>query len=229
MLVPSTNTNAEPLTAAILRQLPHVEMFVSRFRLPAALTTAIDADVLGESVSLLADVHPDAVAFHGTAGHWTGIDRDATLAEGLASATGAAVGTTATQSMLAALGAMAVRKVSLVYPGSDAVLEGAVRELTVHGFDIVARSTLQADLSNPQIAALSAREVEALVAGGACRDADAVLCLGTNFGSGYLVGRMEQHFGQPFLDSAVTLAWQLVRRTGNDQRVHGWGSLFASC
>lgn len=228
MLVPSTNSNAEPLTAAILAQIPGVEFFVSRFRLPPALSTAIDTEVLGESLSMISDVRPDVIGFHGTAGYWTGIERDAVLAASLAKATGATSGTTATQAMMAALSALSIRRVSLVFPGSAAVLEVAAGELTARGFDVVGRSALPADLSNPEIAALSPLDVEQLVAGGAHSDADAVLCLGTNFKSGYLVEQMEANSGQLILDSAVTLAWHLVREAGINDRIPGWGSLFAA-
>jgi len=226
MLVPSTNTNAEPVTAAIVAQIPHVEVFTSRFRLPISLSEAIDTEVLGESLSMIGDVRPDVIAFHGTAGYWTGIERDAVLGQSLATATGAAFGTTATQAMMAALGALSIRRVSLVYPGSAAVLDGAALALSARGFDVVGRSALPADLSNPEIAALPPREVEALVARGAHPGADAVLCLGTNFKTGYLVDRMEQSLGQRVLDSAITLAWQLVREAGISDRIRGWGSLF---
>lgn len=228
LLVPSTNSNAEPLTAAISAQIADVDVFVSRFRLPTELSTAIDTEILGESLSLLADVRPDVIGFHGTAGHWTGIEGDAALAVSLAEATGAASGTTATQAMMAALRVLSIRRVSLVFPGSAAVLDVAARELTARGFEVVGQSALSADLSNPEIAALPRPEVEELISRGAHRDADAVVCLGTNFKSGYLVEQMEQKLDQLVLDSAVTLAWHLVREAGVDDRIQGWGSLFAA-
>ncbi|GAA3658127.1 hypothetical protein GCM10022237_17790 [Nocardioides ginsengisoli] len=225
MLVPASNTNAEPLTAAVLRDVPEVEVFASRFRLPASLDARIDGAVLGEAVPLVAEVAPDVIAFHGTAGSWTGVDADATLATELAAATGAAAGTTATQAMYAALAALGARSVTVVFPGSDEIVSGIAGELGGRGIDVVGRSTLPTDLTNPQIAALERDSIESLLVGGSREGADAVLCVGTNLRAGYLVDELEQRLGLPVVDSAVAVAWHVLRLAGVTAPVAGWGSL----
>lgn len=228
LLVPASNTNAEPLTAAVLRDVPEVEVFASRFRLPAALDARIDGAVLGEAVPLIAEIAPDVIAFHGTAGSWTGVDADAALAAELAAATGAAAATTATQAMYAALAALEVRSVTVVFPGSDAIASGIAAELGLRGIEVVGRSTLPEDLTNPQIAALEPDSLESLLVGGSREGADAVLCVGTNLRAGYLVDELEQRLGLPVVDSAVAVAWHVLRLAGVRAAVPGWGSLLRS-
>lgn len=225
MLVPANNTNAEPLTAAVLRDVPGVELFATRFRLPASLTAQIDLDLLGESVDLIGGVRPDVIAFHGTAGSWTGIDHDARLALALAERTGADAGTTATQAMLAALAAVEARRIAIVFPGMSGIVDGISREFGTRGIHVAGRSTLSADLSNPEIAALSVPEIRTLVLSADTANVDAVLCVGTNLHAGYLVEELEATIGLPVIDSAVAVAWHLLRSAGVTGRVPGWGSL----
>ncbi|WP_418059695.1 hypothetical protein [Pimelobacter simplex] len=228
MLVPASNTNAEPLTAAVLRDVPEVEVFATRFRLPPSLDAAIDRAVLGESVDLIGELAPDVVAFHGTAGSWTGVDRDAALAADLAAATGARAATTATQAMLAALAALDARAVSVVFPGSDEIVDQIAVQLGTRGIAVTGRSTLPADLTNPEIAALSRDRIEELLLAGDRAGADAVLCVGTNLRAGPLVDALEQRLGLPVIDSAVALAWHVLRLAGSATAVPGWGSLLRS-
>lgn len=228
LLVPASNTNAEPLTAAVLRDVPEVEVFASRFRLPASLDARIDRAVLGEAVPLIAEIGPDVIAFHGTAGSWTGVDADAALAAELAAATGAAAGTTATQAMYAALAALGARSVSVVFPGSDEIVSGIAAELGARGIEVVGRSALPADLTNSQIAALESDSIESLLVGGYREGADAVLCVGTNLRAGPLVDELEERLGLPVVDSAVAVAWHVLRLAGVSAAVPGWGSLLSS-
>lgn len=225
MLVPASNTNAEPLTAAVFRDVPGVELFVTRFQLPASLSAVIDLEVLGESVDLIGAVRPDVVAFHGTAGSWTGMDHDAQLAVALAERTGARVGTTATQAMLTALRAIRANSIAVVFPGTSGIVDGIAAELGKQHIKVRGRSTLSSDLSNPQIAALPMSDVRDLLLGADTAGAEAVLCVGTNLRAGYLVDELEQALGLPIIDSALAVAWHLLRSAGIREHVPGWGSL----
>lgn len=225
MLVPANNTNAEPLTVAVLRDVPGVELFATRFQLPASLSAQIDLEALGESVDLIGGVRPDVIAFHGTAGSWTGIEHDARLALALAERTGASVGTTATQAMLAALDAVHARRIAVVFPGTSGIVDGIAAEFATRGIEVLGRSTLPADLSNPEIAALPVPEIRSLLLGAETTGADAVLCVGTNLRAGSLVDEAEATIGIPVIDSAVAVAWHLLRSAGVTDRVPGWGSL----
>ena len=116
VLVPSSNSNAETITAALLADRPDVGAHYARFRLPPELGDAIDAPVLGSAPGLLADVEPDAVAFHGTSGTWLGLDGDRALCADLAERTGAPA-TTASLAVVVALAALSATPVAVVLPG----------------------------------------------------------------------------------------------------------------
>jgi maleate isomerase len=224
VLVPSSNSNAETLTAALLADRADVGVHYSRFRLPPDLGDAIDASVLGDSPGLLADVEPDALAFHGTSGTWVGLDGDRDLCAELAERTGAPT-TTASLAVVEALAALGVSRVAVVFPGPTSIPPLIAEEYARHGLDVVATSSPQAVLSNPEIARLGTEKVAALLRPAFVPDAEAVVCIGTNLRSGYLAAAFEREFGVPVVDSAVATLWELLRLAGAAKPVSGWGRL----
>ena len=226
LLVPASNSNAETLTHAVLQSRPGVDAYASRFRLPASLGTTIDQSFLAPSLDLLADVYPDVVAFHGTSGSWTGIAADAALAHSLADAVGRPA-TTATQAMVGAISAVGASRIGLCFPGTLVIADAIAAELALLGVEVVATSTLSGDLTNPEIAAMTRNQIEALVVAGLGSDVQALLCVGTNLRSGYLVTELEQRYGVPIVDSALAVVWDCLRLLGDEHRVTGWGRLLA--
>jgi maleate isomerase len=224
VLVPSSNSNAETLTAALLAARSDVGVHYSRFRLPPDLGDAIDAPVLGEAPSLLADVEPDAVAFHGTSGTWVGLDGDRRLCAELAEGTGAPA-TTASLAVVEALAALSVTRVAVVFPGPASILPLISDEYARHGLDVVATSSPEAVLANPEIARLGADDIGALLRPAFVPDAEAVVCIGTNLRSAYLAAAFERELGLPVVDSAVATLWELLRLAGAAKPVSGWGRL----
>jgi len=227
VLVPSSNSNAETLTAAILAARPDIGVHYNRFRLPPSLGDAIDASVLGDAPALLADVSADAVAFHGTSGTWMGLDADERLCEQLSVSVGAPA-TTASLAVVAALDALELSRVAVVFPGPATIPPLIATEYGRRGIRVVATSTPGIDLSNPEIARLGSDEIVKLMRPAFVRDADAVVCIGTNLRSGYLVEAFEAEFGIPVIDSAVATVWELLRLAGASTPAPGWGRLFAT-
>ena len=227
MLVPSTNSNAETLTGAMLSGRPDVGVHCSRFRLPPGLGDAIDASVLGGAPSLLADAEVDAVAFHGTSGTWVGLDGDARLCAALAEATGAPA-TTASLAVVRGLEALGVTRVAVVFPGPPSILPLIADEYACRGIEVVATSSPDVVLSNPEIARLGREEIAALMRPAFVGVAEAVVCIGTNLRSGYLVEEFETEFGVPVVDSAVATLWDLLRLAGAPRPASGWGRLVAT-
>ncbi|MEA5455990.1 aspartate/glutamate racemase family protein [Sinomonas sp. JGH33] len=225
MLVPSSNSNAETLTAALLAHRPDVGVHYSRFRLPPELGDAIDAAVLGDAPSLLADAELDAVAFHGTSGSWVGLDGDRNLSASLAAATGAPA-TTASLAVVDALAALGATRIAVVFPGPAPIADLIAQEYARSGLEVVATSTPETVLSNPEIARLPAEDIATLMRPAFVPDAEAVVCIGTNLRAGYLVPEFEREFGVPVVDSAVATLWKLLRLAGAAQPTPGWGRLF---
>jgi maleate isomerase len=223
VLVPSSNSNAETLTATLLADRPDVGVHYSRFRLPPDLGDAIDAAVLGEAPSLLADVEPEAVAFHGTSGTWVGLEGDRALCAELADRTGAPA-TTASLAVVQALAALSVTRVAVVFPGPAPILPLIAEEYARCGLDVVASSSPEAVMSNPEIARLGWDEIASLMRPAFVPEAEAVVCIGTNLRSGFLAADFEREFGIPVVDSAIATLWELLRLAGA-KPLNGWGRL----
>src|SRR5690349_14047256 len=115
ILTPASNTNVEPTTYAMLAGVAGVTAHFSRFALPPSLDVTIDATILGPAASLLAQAEVDVLAFHGTAGSWTGLEGDRALCADLERATGIPA-TTASLATVAALHAIGAKSLALVFP-----------------------------------------------------------------------------------------------------------------
>lgn len=227
MLVPSSNSNAESLTADILAASPDIGVHYSRFRLPADLDDRIDAKVLGDAPSLLGDAELDAIAFHGTSGSWTGLEGDRVLAESLTVASGAPA-TTASLALVAALGTLDAGRVAVVFPGPASIVALIEREYTSCGLEVVRSSVPATSMSNPEISRMSRADIAALMRPAFGPGIDAVVCIGTNLRSAYLAAGFESEFGVPVVDSATATLWHLLRLAGTARPIPGWGALLAT-
>jgi len=226
ILVPSSNSNAETLTASIVAEQPDLGVHYTRFRLPPSLDDPVDLGVLGEALSLLKDADPQAIAFHGTSGSWTGIAGDQGLCAGLKSMCGAPA-TTASLAVVEALAALQATRIGLVFPGPGSIASLIQEEYAAHGIDVKGISVPEVVMTNPEIARLDQSGVVGLMRPAFTRDLDAVVCIGTNLRSGYFVAGLEQEFGIPVVDSAIATIWHLLRIAGVARPIPGWGALLA--
>ncbi|MDB3963080.1 Asp/Glu/hydantoin racemase, partial [Paracoccaceae bacterium] len=84
MLTPSSNTVLEPLTTAMLADLPDATAHFARFRV---LKISMDDDALGQfknepmlaAAELLADANVQSICWNGTSSGWLGFDTDRDL------------------------------------------------------------------------------------------------------------------------------------------------------
>ena len=84
MLTPSSNTVLEPLTAAMLADLPDTSAHFGRFRV---LKISMEDDALSQftnepmlaAAELLADAQVQSICWNGTSSGWLGFDTDRTL------------------------------------------------------------------------------------------------------------------------------------------------------
>ena len=83
-------------------------------------------------------------------------------------------------------------------------------------------------MSNPEIAGLDAGAIGALMRPAFSPGLDAVVCVGTNLRSGYLVEAFEQELGIPVVDSAIATLWHVVYLAGVSRPIRGWGGLLAA-
>lgn len=226
VLAPSSNSNAESSLQRMLSGQRDVAAHVSRFRLPPSLEDRIDAAVLGDAPALLADVEPDAVAFHGTSGSWTGFGGDRMLCEQLSAVTGAPA-TTASLAVRAALDELGLRRIGLVFPGPDEIAQAIAAQYDADGFEVPVRSAPARQLSNAEIARVGEEWIVDLMRPAFAADVDGVICIGTNLRSAYCVARFEAEYRIPVIDSATATLWELLRLAGAQRPIPGWGRLLA--
>lgn len=224
ILVPSSNTTAEPLTYAMLQGLDAVTAHFTRFALPPSLDDAVTIEPLSAGAALLRDAVPDAVAFHGTSGSWTGAAGDRALAAALTERTGAPA-TTATLATLDALRALGARRVALVFPGPRAIADQIAAAYAAEGIAIatVAAGELP---DNPTVGAMRPEEVRALLEAPIAPDTDVVASIGTNFGAAPHAEALERDRGVALVDSGAATTWRLLALAGVTTPLAArWGAL----
>lgn len=226
LIVPSSNTNAEPLTADLLLGLNVVAM-ASRFALPTDLDAVIDETLLGPAADLIAASGVSCQAFHGTSGCWRGLNLDQELATRLHSRSGVPT-TTASLAIVQGVLAVNATRVGLVFPGPPEVAEQIVREFRTVEIEVVSRSLPPTALSNQDISILPRSEIERLIVGANTPGVEAIVCIGTNLKSAYLVAELESRLSVPIVDSASATVWQLLSMAGISERPQGWGALVSS-
>jgi maleate isomerase len=227
IITPASNTNVEPATYAMLAGVPGTTAHFSRFALPPALDVTIGPETLAPAASLLAEAAVDVLAFHGTAGSWTGLDGDRALCAELARATGIPA-TTASLATVSALHALGARTLALVFPGEQWITDDIASEYAREGLEIVHVSRTERYGSNLEIGRASPRDVEALVRAGIVEGIDAVVVVGTNLAAAALVEPLERAHGVTIVDSTAATTWELLRSAGVEARLDGWGRLLAA-
>src|SRR4030088_2348332 len=93
MLTPSSNTVLEPVSTAIVAEIPDVSVHFGRFKVTEialsekALKQFDDTEIL-RAAELLAHAKVDIIAWNGTSASWLGFERDERLCERITEATG---------------------------------------------------------------------------------------------------------------------------------------------
>jgi maleate isomerase len=230
MLTPSSNTILEPISQAMVADLPEVSVHFSRFKVteialsPSALAQFDDSEIL-RAAELLAHAKVDVIGWNGTSSGWLGFDADVRLCERITSATGIA----ATTSMLAlneVLASTRVRQLGFVTPYRDDVQD---RILTNYGgLGLTCRGErhlgLQDNFSFSEVTRQQIVDMTRMVAKEAPQ-AIAVIC--TNLNAAWLVDELEREVGIPIYDTIATVIWKSLILAGVDpSRVTGWGTLF---
>ena len=233
MLTPSSNTALEPITAAMLGELPHVTAHFGRFKVtqialsPNALAQFDDSAIM-TAADLLADARCDVIAWNGTSSGWIGFDADERLSARIRETTNAKAAT----SMLGlnqALAMTGVRRLGLVTPYTADVQQKIVANYAALGIQIAAERHLNisenfafSEVDPGQIAAMVravAREKP-----DAPPDAIAIVC--TNLRAAPEVAMLEAELGIPVYDTIATVVWQSLLQAGADPSlVKGWGSV----
>jgi maleate isomerase len=230
MLTPSSNTVLEPVTARILKAIPHASAHFGRFRVTEiALSDRALAQFATEELlraaSLLADARCQVIAWNGTSSGWLGFEADHVLCREIETATGARACT----SVLALNEALAVteaRRIGLVTPYLPQVQERIIATYAGIGITVVAESHLGLS-ENFGFSEVDEATIEAGIRRVAEARPDAIAVFCTNLRGAPLAERLEAALGIPIYDTVATAVWQSLLLCGEDPaRIEGWGSLF---
>ncbi len=229
MLTPSSNTVLEPVTAAMLADLPDVTAHFARFRVTRiGLDDADDAQFAQAPIlaaaDLLADAKVDAIAWNGTSASWLGFDRDERLRDAIRAGTGVAA-CTAVLAFRDVFAATGVERVGLVTPYTGDVQARIAANWGAAGFPCGAERHfgLSDNFSFATVDPVTIADAVRAVAP-AC-DAVAIVC--TNLNGAGLAADLERETGRPVYDSIAVTLWGSLRLAGVDARRLGrWGGLF---
>lgn len=230
MLTPSSNTVLEPITAAMLHQLPDVSAHFARFRV---VKISMEDDALGQftnetmlaAADLLADAKVQSICWNGTSSGWLGFDTDRTLIAEIEQRTGvpACSSVLAMNELFEKLGAS---RIGLVTPYLPEIQKRIIANYAGHGIDVVAERHLN-DPGNFSFATYSEAHILQLCREVAAAKPQAIAIYCTNFRGAWVAELIESETGIPVLDSVSTALWKSMLVAGDDPaRIRGWGRVF---
>ncbi|MFM0309172.1 aspartate/glutamate racemase family protein [Paraburkholderia sp. RL17-383-BIF-A] len=230
MLTPSSNTALEPITAAMLSELPHVSAHFARFTVTeiALSETALgqfDASRILAAARQLADARVDVIGWSGTSAGWLGFQRDQALCRQITEATGIPA-TTSVLALNEIFEKTGVRRFGLVSPYTDDVQQRIVRNYETLGIECVAERHLGLQ-DNFSFAEVPDTQLAIMMREAAFARPDAVTTFCTNLHAAHLVRAFEMATDIPAYDTVATVVWKALRLVDVDTKpLMSWGRLF---
>lgn len=230
MLTPSSNTALEPITAAMLSELPHVSTHFARFTvteiaLSEAALGQFDASRILAAARQLADARVDVIGWSGTSAGWLGFQRDQALCRQITEATGIPA-TTSVLALNEIFEKTGVRRFGLVSPYTDDVQQRIVRNYETLGIECVAERHLGLQ-DNFSFAEVPDTQLAIMMREAAFARPDAVTTFCTNLHAAHLVRAFEMATDIPAYDTVATVVWKALRLVDVDTKpLMSWGRLF---
>lgn len=233
MITPSSNTVLEPMTYAMLADLPGVTAHFARITVKEISTSE---SALGQfnpapmlhAAEQLADAKMAVIAWNGTSASWLGFRSDAALSRAIEAETGIP----ATSSVLginAALKALGARRIALVTPYLGAIQSRIMENYDAAGFEVVTERHLE-DPGNHSFALHREERIAGLVREVATARPDAIAIVCTNFRGTRIAAPLEEELGIPVIDSIAATLWHTLAIAGISAAgtpLQAWGRLFA--
>lgn len=230
VLTPSSNTSLEPLTSAIVAEVPGVSAHFSRFTVTEislkdqALGQFDDTKIL-EAAKLLADAHVDSIGWSGTSSGWLGFERDVQLCRRITEVTGIPA-TTSVLALNEILAKTGTKKLGLATPYVPDVQARIVANYATLGIDIPAEQHLGISV-NFDFAEVAEDTLRGMIRQVAQARPEAITTFCTNLRAAQLAEELEAETGIPLYDTVSTVVWKQLRMAGIDTgSIKGWGRLF---
>jgi maleate isomerase len=239
ILVPSSNTNLEPLTCSILSSLPDVSVHFSRFpvthiALSATALSQFDETAILAAASLLADAQVDVIGWSGTSSGWLGFEADEKLCRSIEQKTGIKA-TTSVLALNRLLDSVRGREgkpvpFGLVTPYLDDVQAAIVSTYGKAGYEVKAeshlRKTVNVEFAKVSEDTLDAQMEEVMSNIGSGTKVISTFC--TNLRAAQRVKHWEEKYEDLYVfDTTATVVWDMLRMAGVDYKgITQWGKLF---
>ncbi|MEO8281002.1 MAG: aspartate/glutamate racemase family protein [Ideonella sp.] len=231
VLTPSSNTALEPLTSALVAEVPNCSAHFSRFTVTEialserALGQFDDSKILA-AADLLADARVDVIAWSGTAAGWLGFDADRRLVDRITERTGIPA-TTAVLALNELLALRDIRRLALVTPYTADVQQRIIDNYAALGIEIVAERHLDIRV-NHDFALVEPVQLRELMAQVAVAKPQAITTFCTNLRAAPLADELERSLDITLLDTVCTTVWGALRAVGADPaEIKGWGRMFS--
>lgn len=230
MLTPSSNTVLEPITAAMLADLPDVTAHFSRFRvteisLADKALNQFKNQPLIDASHLLAEARVGSIAWNGTSSGWLGFKADEELCNEITEATGIPA-TTSVLALNEIFEKTKVKRFGLVTPYLDEIQDKIIANYASAGFECVAENHLR-DRGNFSFSEVNEEQLAQMIRNVAAAKPQAITVFCTNLRGARVVDAMERETGIPIYDTVATALWKSMILAGADTtRLKGWGRLF---
>jgi maleate isomerase len=230
MLTPSSNTTLEPVTTAMLADIPEASAHFGRFRVTEialsnqALAQFDDSEIL-RAAELLSHAKVQSIGWNGTSSGWLGFDADERLCRRITEATGIPA-CTSVLALNEIFDITGVKRFGLVTPYLDDVQAAIIKNYAASGMECIAERHLRKQ-DNFSFSEVGADELRVMVREVAKEKPQAITIFCTNLRGAPLVEELEREVGIPIYDTISTVVWKSLRQAGSDpSRIRGWGSLF---
>jgi len=231
VLTPSSNTVLEPLTSAMLADVPGTSAHFGRFRVVKITLDEAGQDQFAlteplKAAALLADARVGVIGWSGTSASWLGFDRDELLCNEIRTRHGieACTAVLAINELLRRLG---LHRFALVSPYTDDVQQRIIANYRAIGLDCVAEvHATRSD--NFSFAELSVDEIRTMVREVARARPQAIVVMCTNMRAALLAQELEDELGVILVDSVAAFVWKALHLLGAPvATARRWGRIFA--
>ena len=230
MLTPSSNTTLEPVTTAMIADIPEASAHFGRFRVTEialsnqALAQFDDSEIL-RAAELLSHAKVQSIGWNGTSSGWLGFDADERLCKRITEATGIPA-CTSVLALNEIFDITGVKRFGLVTPYLDDVQAAIIKNYAASGMECIAERHLRKQ-DNFSFSEVGADELRAMVREVAKEKPQAITIFCTNLRGAPLVEELEREVGIPIYDTISTVVWKSLKQAGSDpSRIRSWGSLF---
>lgn len=230
MLTPSSNTTLEPVTTAMLAEIPEASAHFGRFRVTeialteGALAQFDDNEILA-AARLLSHAKCPVIGWNGTSSGWLGFAADEQLCAAIERETGAKA-CTSVLALNEVFTLTGVTRFGLVTPYRDEVQAAIVKNYAASGFECMAERHLKLQ-DNFSFSEVDAGQIAGMVREVAKARPQAITIFCTNLRGAPLVQELEAELSIPIYDTISTVVWKSLRLLGADtRRITRWGRLF---